>query len=416
MDLCKTTHKRKFSRMDNITFAIEILKKLGVQSHIVDETNFHKVDSGLRGLLFKNDNYTTFLNHTLKEIKDKIIYRYMDEYRCCYITMKLYAENKYFFIGPYLTTFPDNNFIKRKIPANKSSEDAVKLVKKFYMSLPLTDEETPLIAVATAIGKNLWGDNETFTFEYMDDIFFDNVDPSNIPESYTDLTNSSFNLRLLEEKYENENKLLNNVRSGNLNDINFSSNSFCNTNIHKKSPDSLRNRKNNLISLNTLLCKAAEQGGVHPLHIDKLFSRFAEKIEEIHSVQECTNFQKKMIKEYCFIVKEHSLSAYSPLIGKTITIIDYDISADLSLKNISAQLFVNASYLSNSFSRETGMTLTEYVNLRRLNRAIMMLHKTNMQIQDIAANVGFSDANYFIRLFKKQYGITPATYKKTIGK
>ena len=402
--------------MNSITFATILLKKIGISSHLADETNFHEVDMGIRGLLFKNDKYTTFLKHTLVEIKNKKIYRYMDEYRCCYIVMKLNEKNKYFFIGPYLTDFPDKNFIKSKASTFADSEEIMKLIEKYYTSLPIVDDDNHLVAIASVIGNDLWGDKEKFTIEYMDDIFFDQVDPSNIPESYADLTNSSFNLRLLEEKYENENKLLNNVRSGNLNDINFSSNSCFNTNIHKKSPDSLRNRKNNLISLNTLLCKAAEQGGVHPLHIDKLFSQFAEKIEEIHSVQGCTNFQKKMIKEYCFIVKEHSLSAYSPLIGKTITIIDYDLSADLSLKNISEQLFVNPSYLSSSFSREIGMTLTEYVNLRRLNRAVMLLHKTDLQIQAIADNVGFSDTNYFIRLFKKHYGITPSAYKKTIGK
>lgn len=397
--------------MDNITFATEILKKLGIQSHIVDETDFRKIDLGLRGLLFKNDDYTTFLNHTLKEINDKIVYRYMDEYRCCYIVMKLCEKNKYFFIGPYLTSFPDDNFIETKIPANKSSEEAVKLVEKFYMSLPLTDDDAPLIAIASAVGKTLWGAESNFSFEYADEIFFDQIDPTNIPEKYSNLSGSSFHLNLLETTYKREKELMETVSSGKTSDINYGS--FSNV-FSKNFTDSLRQRKNNLISLNTLLKKAAEQGGVHPLHIDKLFSLFSGKAEEIHSVQESIRLQNKMIKDYCFLVKKHYLSEYSSLIGKVITLIDYDISANLTLKSISEQLFVNPSYLSGVFSREMGITLTEYVHHQRLERAVMLLHKTDMQIQDIASDTGFSDANYFIRVFKKRYGITPAEYKKNI--
>lgn len=62
--------------MENIMFASELLKKLGVNSHIVDETDFHQIDLGLRSLIFEKENYTTFLSHTLDEIKEKNISLY----------------------------------------------------------------------------------------------------------------------------------------------------------------------------------------------------------------------------------------------------------------------------------------------------------------------------------------------------
>ena len=97
-----------------------------------------------------------------------------------------------------LLQYASDNFIETKIPANKSSEEAVKLVEKFYMSLPLTDDDAPLIAIASAIGKTLWGAESNFSFEYADEIFFDQIDPTNIPEKYSDLSGSSFHLNLLE--------------------------------------------------------------------------------------------------------------------------------------------------------------------------------------------------------------------------
>ena len=402
--------------MDNISFVSELLNKIGVSSHLVDETNIGKVDNGMRGLLFGSNNYKDFLNHSLADVKDNVIYRYMDEYRCCYIVMKFPDETKYFFIGPYLTEMPSEKFTKNKVSVFKNKDELTIMLKKHYKSLPFIDDEEILISVATVFGKNLWGNENLFTFEYMDDIYFDQIDPANIPKNYENIENSSFHLKLLERNYDNEKKLADAVATGNINNVNFVAASFPNESIISFSPESLRHQKNRLIVLNTLLRKAAEKGGVHPLHIDTLSSVFSEKIERVHSMQEIDRLQNRMIKEYCFLVKKHSLSSYSPLVGRVITLIDYDITADLKLSSIAELLFVNPSYLSDTFSRETGMTLTEYVNKRRLEHTVMLLHKTDKQIQDIALSSGFSDANYFIRVFKKHYGITPTAYRKNIGK
>ena len=75
---------------------------------------------------------------------------------------------------------------------------------------------------------------------------------------------------------------------------------------------------------------------------------------------------------------------------------------------------VNASYLSSLFRREMGMTLTDYVNGRRIDTALKLLNTTDIQIQDIAYYVGIEDVNYFTRIFKKKIGVSPTEYKKSI--
>ena len=124
--------------------------------------------------------------------------------------------------------------------------------------------------------------------------------------------------------------------------------------------------------------------------------------------------QKEMILKYCLLVKEHSLKKYSSLIGKVITLISYDLSADLSLKHIAELMNVNASYLSAAFKKECGETLTEYVNRKRIEMATFILSHSNKQIQTIAEECGILDANYFIKLFKKQYGMTPTQYRERV--
>ena len=60
---------------------------------------------------------------------------------------------------------------------------------------------------------------------------------------------------------------------------------------------------------------------------------------------------------------------------------------------------VNASYLSSLFRREMDMTLTDYVNGRRIDTALKLLNTTDIPIQDIAYYVGIEDVNYFTRIF-----------------
>lgn len=176
--------------------------------------------------------------------------------------------------------------------------------------------------------------------------------------------------------------------------------------------DTLRNRKNYLIILNTLLRKAAEMSGVHPLHIDKIPSDFARQIEGIPSIRQSLSLQEKNDPGVLLVGKEVFSEKYSYYVGRTITLARYDLTADLSLKSVSAQLGVNPNYFATLFRKECCCTLTEYVNEQRIDRAFALLKKTGKPVQEIASECGFSDASYFIRLFKRRTGLTPNQYRR----
>ena len=183
--------------------------------------------------------------------------------------------------------------------------------------------------------------------------------------------------------------------------------------LETRSVDPLRDLKNYAIVLNTLLRKAAEEGEVHPLHIDQLSSSLARKIEGVHTMEEGLRLFHSIVHKYCLLVKNHSMKNYSLLVQHTILRIESDLTADLSLKAHAAFLNVNPSYLSTLFKKETGMTLTEYVNRKRVDQAIFLLNATDMQIQTIAQYCGIPDVNYFTKTFKRLVGKTPKEYRQS---
>jgi YesN/AraC family two-component response regulator len=65
------------------------------------------------------------------------------------------------------------------------------------------------------------------------------------------------------------------------------------------------------------------------------------------------------------------------------------------------------------FKKETGWTMTEYIALMRCKKAARLLKKTDLPVQEISSYVGYSDNNYFVKVFKKIYDLTPSEYRKT---
>ena len=183
--------------------------------------------------------------------------------------------------------------------------------------------------------------------------------------------------------------------------------------LPQRTTNNLRDMKNYTITLNTLLRKAAEQAGVHPIHIDAYSNCNVVMLESLTSTQQCLRAQQTIALGYCRIIKEHQHQIHSPLIRKVVAYLETDLSADLTLNQLASDLGVNASYLSTLFSKEMGTSLTDYVNHYRIEHAQTLLANTDVPIKDIALRCGIGDIHYFTRLFKKISGATPKAWRES---
>ncbi|MGN0907142.1 MAG: helix-turn-helix domain-containing protein [Bullifex sp.] len=136
------------------------------------------------------------------------------------------------------------------------------------------------------------------------------------------------------------------------------------------------------------------------------------KTENIRTVRESYILQQQMSVTYCREVQEHSLRNHSRAVAAAITMIDYDITAYLSLSAVSKECGVTPSYLSAVFSKEMGTTITMYVRQKRLEHAAYLPNGTDMRIQDVGEMCGLDDASYFTRLFTSWTGMSPREYRE----
>lgn len=103
------------------------------------------------------------------------------------------------------------------------------------------------------------------------------------------------------------------------------------------------------------------------------------------------------------------------LIRQAKEYIDDHFHKDVSLDDVSRELNISPYYFSKLFKEETGENFVEYVTGRRMDRAKQLLKNPEKSIKEICVEVGYSDPNYFSRIFKKYQGVSPTEYKEKVG-
>lgn len=96
--------------------------------------------------------------------------------------------------------------------------------------------------------------------------------------------------------------------------------------------------------------------------------------------------------------------------------INANLCNKISVNGIAAAIPVNASYLSSLFKSSTGVALSSYITDQKLSRAKEYIRTGRYSITEVSEQLSFTNVQYFSKLFKKQYGITPREYEWSINK
>ena len=114
-----------------------------------------------------------------------------------------------------------------------------------------------------------------------------------------------------------------------------------------------------------------------------------------------------------YILFENVLTpAYEPTFDKVLEYINENLSQKLTVLQISKDTYMPKSSLYNCFRTYFGCTVSEYINLKRTEKAKELLINTSLSVGEISEKLGFSSQQYFSKIFKKAEGVSPARYKK----
>lgn len=147
---------------------------------------------------------------------------------------------------------------------------------------------------------------------------------------------------------------------------------------------------------------------VYAAEIDKSESKITSQIrKKIILLQFIHELWKKG-----FIV-ENDTTGRNTVEKEMVSYIQQNYTGKILLREFGEQFHLSEKYISRYFKEHFHITLSQYVTYLRLEHAKQMLQETDISVTEVAMQSGYQNISYFIRSFKKTYGVSPLKYRKS---
>lgn len=91
--------------------------------------------------------------------------------------------------------------------------------------------------------------------------------------------------------------------------------------------------------------------------------------------------------------------------------LEHHYKKDISLDQVAEAMGMSTFYFSRFFRTAYNQTFVEYLTAYRIRQAVRLLEETDIPVREIAPRVGYTDASYFSKVFKRHVGVTPTEYR-----
>lgn len=124
------------------------------------------------------------------------------------------------------------------------------------------------------------------------------------------------------------------------------------------------------------------------------------------------DFIALLLEEIFTVIINKKLAKYDNEMALALDFIELNLTDDVTLESVASYMNISPHYFSKIFKRDMEVNFIQYVTSRKIERAMRLLTMSNQSIINIAYDLGFNEANYFSRVFKKNTGMTPYHYRK----
>ncbi|MBN2220914.1 MAG: helix-turn-helix transcriptional regulator [Vallitaleaceae bacterium] len=308
-------------------------------------------------------------------------------------------------IGPFLTSPMDHQRFSALMHSLRIPLKEHMTLHRYYESLTLIANQTDINL--GHICMNLFG----YTLPLTKSVRYEEA--TTTLKSMVKTEAQTYSLNFIEERYSFEHKLRHAIAASDRILLDETIDFFTHKNIMSdRYPDNpLRSAKNLAIVTNTILRHAAEDGGLQPFYLHEISTKYALLIEQAQTRTSLNQLQTQMFDDYFDYVNKYAYHSNSPFIRKVIQRIRLNLEDPLSLRSLAEEFQMKPSNLANQFKKETGYTVSEFINHLRIENACYYLKNSQLSIHSICCLVGYNDANYFSRIFRKLKGESPSAFR-----
>ena len=392
--------------MDNTLFSSLIKNLLHTDVTVASEESLTQFESkycynaSLQPFYMKNN-----LINTLDNCQPDIVYEYRDILGTC--VLLTVSDGTAFIIGPFMRRDFNEKRLQELLMEYAIPASFIGSLKQYLSAFPIIAMTQALNTVFACLQSlsDVHKEISTIRIGSYDDVI-----------KKTDLTyQDSLDYTSIYRRYEAENQFLRCIENGDTDNVMIA---YQNMNLSGLS----NNRYINAVyqepavgmgMLRALCRKAAEAGGAPLVEINEITQRSVQRMVAHPSLNDMMAIMNDTIMELTAAVRDskQQYRNYSPSIRKAAEYLRRNYSQKVSLDDLADHVGMSSAHLSRLFKKEAGMTVTDYLSNLRCIEASRLLRESQHSIQDIAAYVGYMDNNYFVKVFKKQFGMTPSEYR-----
>jgi two-component system response regulator YesN len=132
---------------------------------------------------------------------------------------------------------------------------------------------------------------------------------------------------------------------------------------------------------------------------------------KIHNIKELKVSYIDYLKNFLIKIEESKQKELNGLISKAIEYINGNYHKNISLDDVAKEINMSYHYFSKFFKDSIGKNFVDYLTELRIDKAKEFLKDTTISIKEVCYKIGYSDPNYFSKIFKKVTGMTPTEFR-----
>ena len=257
-----------------LSFLFDYLSDLHIQYALTDGAgiDLSSLDLGLRNSILKLSDSAP--DNTLTSLEKNTIYHITDYYECSYSFFQFPEEKQFLFIGPYLAKeIPYSNISalmeKLQIPA-----ELLPQLQNYYYSLPVLPVKSSFSALLSHAYASIFS-SDLPSVHYLDLKTLESQQKFLETHHFFVPEDSILSMHLLEERYHIEDDFLDAIAHGNTAKALSIADSMGTFRLAPRAENDIRDRKNLLLVLNTLMRHTAYTAGVHLFYIYTVFTNYS---------------------------------------------------------------------------------------------------------------------------------------------
>jgi len=172
--------------------------------------------------------------------------------------------------------------------------------------------------------------------------------------------------------------------------------------------------KARVLELVVVISRAAVEGGASLEKLLGLNYNFISELSQMDDIDKICYWLVKVLDTFMDTVYETRNVRNARSLGEALKYIRENYHKNLTLENVAQQIYISPYYLSHMFREELGITFVEYLTMVRMEEAKRLLADPALSVVAIASQVGYEDASYFSKVFKRYVGMSPNRYRRNI--